>query len=151
MSGLGLRRAAGTLAALAWPGCRVFETITHPPWGSALSDAIAPLVGATMLALVLTSPAAQRKHQRARHARSSGLVTELVLTHLSHLSARVGDLDTRMGRCEARQEVTEARLNSAIGVINEANHVAGLPAPDVDSTMPHGLRVVRLAAQREMA
>jgi hypothetical protein len=146
MSGMGLRRAVGILAALAWPACRLFETITHPPWGSALSDAVAPLVGCVMLALVLTSPAAQRKHAQPRHARPHGLAMELVATHLLHLSSRVGDLSLRQERCEADQELIRARLDCYGRVINEANQVAGLPAPDMDETLPgtRKLRAVRL-------
>ena len=153
MSGLGLRRAVGIVAALSWPACRLFETITHPPWGSALSDAVAPLVGSVMLALVLTSPAAHRRSaaRGPRHARSSGLLMELVLFHVHSLSARMDRCEARQEHCEAGQELTKARLDCYGRVINEANQVAGCPAPDMDETMPGTgkLRVVRL--RRETA
>lgn len=148
MSGLGLRRAVGTVAALSWPACRLFETITHPPWGSALSDAVAPLVGCVMLALVLTSPAAHRRSaaRGPRHARSSGLLMDLVLIHVHSLSARMDRCEARQERTETDQECTKARLRGALEVMNEANQAAGLPAPDIDETMPGTgkLRVVRL-------
>ena len=148
MSGLGLRRVIGTVAALAWPACRLLESITHPPWGTRLSDALAPLVGCVMLALVLTGPAAHKRSaaRGPRHARSSGLLMELVLFHVHSLSARMDRCEARQERTETDHECTKARLRGALGVINEANQAAGLPAPDIDETMPRGLRVVRLRA-----
>jgi hypothetical protein len=149
MSGMGLRRVIAAVAALAWPACRVFETITHPPWGTRLSDTLAPLVAAVILALVLTSPAAHRKYvpgRQPRHARAHGPAMELVAAHLLRLSGRVGDLSLRQERCEADQELIRARLDCYGRVINEANQVAGLPAPDMDETLPgtRKLRAVRL-------
>lgn len=149
MSGLVTRRVTGVVTALVWPACRIIESITHPPWGNGLSDAVAPLVAIVMLSLAVTNPAA---HRHPRHARTAGLTMELVLAHLSHLSVGVGDLCGRMERCEARQERTDARLDCALQVINETNEEAGYSAPDIDDTMPgtRKLRAVpRLRAQRE--
>jgi hypothetical protein len=157
MSGMGLRRVIAAVAALAWPACRVFETITHPPWGTRLSDTLAPLVAAVILALVLTSPAAHRKYvpgRQPRHARAPGLTMDLVLAHVLHLSGRIGELHVKMERCEARQGRNEARLGRAIDIINEANRDAGLAAPDIDDTMPGGRRlhaVRHLQSQLETA
>ena len=146
MSGLGLRRAVGTVAALSWPACRLFETITHPPWGTRLSDALAPLVGCVMLALVLTSPAAHRRSaaRGPRHARSSGLLMELVLFHVHSLSARMDRCEARQERAEAQQERGEKRLGHVLQLVNETNEEAGYCAPDHNETMPRGLRVIRL-------
>jgi hypothetical protein len=154
MSGMGLRRVIAAVAALAWPACRVFETTTHPPWGTRLSDTLAPLVAAVILALVLTSPAAHRKYvpgRQPRHARAPAVTMELMFAQLSRLSARISDLSLRCERSEARHDCTEARLRGALEVINETNEEAGYSAPDIDDTMPGTRRlraVPRLEAQR---
>lgn len=149
MSGMEARRVIAAVAGLAWPACRLFETITHPPWGTRLSDTLAPLMACVILALVVTSPAAHRKYasRQPRHARTSGLMMDLVLIHLHGLAARMDRCEARQERAEADQECTSARLKGALEVMNEANQAAGLPAPDVDQTMPRGLRVVRLAGR----
>jgi hypothetical protein len=151
MSGMEARRVIAAVAGLAWPACRVFETITHPPWGTRLSDTLAPLMACVILALVLTSPAAHRKYahpRQPRHARTSGLMMDLVLIHLHGLAARMDRCEKRQELAETDQECTKARLRGAFEVINEANQAAGLPAPDMDETLPgtRKLRAVRLPA-----
>ncbi len=157
MSGLRLRRAIAAAAALTWPAIRLFETITHPWWGNALSDAVAPLVAMVLLALVITSPAAQRRHSEGGVAKGPAWLNHLVLAQLARLKLEMSGLDARVelceiredraeakiGRCEKRVERSEARLAGAIGQIDKANKVAGLSEPDGED--PPRLQIVRLS------
>lgn len=146
MSGMRLRRIVTAVAALVWPACRVFETVVNPTWGTRLSDAVAPLVAAVLLAIVVTSPAACRKYaaRQPQHARARALTLEAVLTQLVHLAAKQERCEARQERAEDRQERCEKRVGYLFRTMAETAEEAGYSAPDKNETMPGGLRVIRL-------
>jgi len=150
MSGLALRRLTAALAALTWPAIRLFETITHPWWGSALSDAVAPLTAMVLLALVITSPAAHRRHFEGGHAKGPAWLNNLLLAQVAKLRLEVSGLDTRVELCELREDRAEARIGRCekrvdrgekrdkymLRAMSKTNAEAGYSTPDPDGTGP---------------